>query len=70
MFCTVQVLLIAYKQKIPKKGVYDPYHNHAEYYNGLSWVDFPNLPINVRYHSAVTDNKNIWVFGGFYYRFK
>ena len=50
------------------QGVYDPYHNHAEYYNGLSWVDFPPLPINVRYHSAVTDNKYIWVFGGYYYR--
>ena len=50
------------------QGVYDPYHNHAEYYNGLSWVDFVSLPINVRYHSAVTNNKYIWVFGGYYYR--
>ena len=50
------------------QGVYSPYINFNEYFNGLDWVEFIPLPINVRYHSAVTWRKHIWVFGGFYYR--
>ena len=50
------------------QGVYSPYINFNEYFNGLDWVEFIPLPINVRYHSAVTWRTHIWVLGGFYDR--